>query len=276
MVKKKKKIVLILIIVTFLILISLFLLFKSNVLDLSKIGLPSSNQNIDSYSERHSTGVYDGSEVLSMMGDVDCDSDCVEVHSDELETFWDNCLYDCNPELFDCYDECDDVAEAEFSEALIEDSSVMNFLDFMPSALAIAPDFIIDDCYDVCDDSYDEVMDLCMDGCYFDIMEYVLEIGCCVLPDEVGIWSGSTITDISGFFESEFPDSIEGLESRCTDLGGGVWTANTNFIGCSDFMYFDFLGRDTCGESSISSAGVVCETIGGVFTCQEDKISCEI
>ena len=78
---------------------------------------------------------------------------------------------------------------------------------------------------------------------------------------------------LSSFFSVNYPNFYDRSKNICEFwLFDGTWVEESNRIGCMDFRFY---GESTCLQRSIVSAGVVCETIGKIFICNEMGITCE-
>lgn len=148
------------------------------------------------------------------------------------------------------------------------------------------PTCVDDECMDVLIPLYTYCMET--EGCFDedscavcdDAFEEALEEADCIVEcnEETYIWDGTPVTDVSGFYSRGFPNFYERVSTACT--GGifmGNWVEDAHRGGCFDFEFGAFI---RCDSPSISSAGEVCETIGGTWVCQPTapiaQISCNI
>jgi len=92
--------------------------------------------------------------------------------------------------------------------------------------------------------------------------------------NESYVWDGTPVTDVNAFFENGYSMFYGESKSHCLSwFRGGTWITTVEKVGCIDYRFFAEYG---CRTESIASAKTVCETIGGVFICEENDISCNI
>ena len=79
---------------------------------------------------------------------------------------------------------------------------------------------------------------------------------CTISPD-------ATFGDYGAFWTECFPEWTEVHAWSCEWLHWGDWDATEDAVGCYDGLFFPF----PCDHENYVNASIVCETMGGEWTC---------
>ncbi len=255
-------------ILIFLLLLSLFIYIKS----IAVIKPTNENTGVPISDNIFSKGGYAIKNILGI-SQTSYDEGCL----DTCDIYWDDCEDENYDEFLVCEETCMILPELDLDDLeFAQPNFYIKYIEVIPSAYAyvlepVYDEACVDDCYDVLFIADDECAIIgydCYDGCQMNITE-------------IYEWNGIRPTNINNFYETNYPDFYSNLQEVCE--GGfydGVWVAEQNQIGCLNFAWDDlaegiFIDM-MCNSANIKSAGEVCETIGGTFTCEINKITCEI
>jgi len=128
-----------------------------------------------------------------------------------------------------------------------------------------------DDCWDRVEEEY---WGCCPDDDYCPECEEAYEetlLGECTerCEEEVYMWDGTPVTDLGAFAQTAFPESYVKWDTFCTMwFIDGEWVSEVNKVGCVGAWWL------SCDSNSMTSAGVVCETIGKTWTCDGMSAYC--
>jgi len=242
-----------------------------------------------------------------VMGEGDCMMTCLDglfvCGDEEADECFDTCdtTYPLPDDYDECSDTCDTVEEVCYDECAAEyelsgNYNFYNAFEIIPAAYAIADDFDIeyeeyledcenecyrewDECNYLCDEEYNDCCGVCVDTyispCFGETVDCIYTcLEDCVIGDEIVVWDGSEVTDISNFYTTNFPQFTEQFAGICEWLIFGDFASTPNKFGCVDYAFFgDWFASHL---DSINSMEEVCITIGGEFIIGDGEISCNI
>lgn len=179
------------------------------------------------------------------------DGECLEEHADAVIGCF-GVLDICEDDFGGCADDCD--TEFPYTDE-------------------------IERCVDACDGDYgcesdcDHEYLTCLDGCADEYESPCIEaaVGCvydtlsdCITMVETATITDSSVSDIGGFYETNFPMFTEQFTGMCEWLLMGDFISTPEKFGCDEYIFFG--GWFAPYLQSIESFGEVCSQIGGTFT----------